>query len=109
MCDEYGCDVLVRHKLQDLVLQGLPCHRVERTEGLVHKQQFRVLRETPCDLHALLHSTRQLARKLIFCLAQAHSADQFVDNGTLLCGGDIPRFQAERHVAAHGAPGQQRL
>ena len=93
-------------KLQDLVLQGLPGHRVERPEGLVHQQQLRVLRQTPCDLHALLHAAGQLARKLIFCLAQTHPAEQFVDNGVLLCGGDIPRFQAERHVAAHGAPGQ---
>ena len=109
MRDEDGGDLLLGRKLKDLVLQHLPGHGVQRTEWLIHQQQLGILCEAACDLHPLLHATRELPRKLIPRWAQAHLRDQCVDDGVLLLGRDIARFQAEGHVAAYGPPWQQRL
>src|ERR1700689_3127925 len=42
--------------VEDLVLQGLASHGVERAEGLVHHQRRRLLSKAASDLQALLHS-----------------------------------------------------
>jgi hypothetical protein len=87
-------------------LQGLSGHRVERAERLIHQQQLWILCQTACNLHALLHTAGQLVRKLIFAWLKLILASSSAIMDVLLCGGDIPSFQAKRHVAAHGAPGQ---
>src|SRR5262245_1660955 len=47
---------------QQLQVHLVPGHRVERAEGLVHEEQWRIEEERPAQRGALLHPTRQLTR-----------------------------------------------
>ena len=55
--DEKGRRTCLGDDLQDLVLQALSCHGIERAERLVHQEDGRILREAAGDLQALLHAT----------------------------------------------------
>ena len=59
--------------VQELPVQALACHLVERPERLVHEQDRRVRHEGPGDGDALLHPARELPRVVA---AEAVEPDQ---------------------------------
>ena len=60
--DEDGAGAGLRADPQQLVLQPLAGHLVERAERLVHQQQRRVYGQRPGDRDPLLHAAGQLGR-----------------------------------------------
>ena len=65
--------------LQQLVLQALARHGVERAERLVHQHQLGVVGQHAGDRHALLHAAGELVRIGVGELLQADQLDELVD------------------------------
>ncbi len=76
MRNEDDRDLLLRGEKQDFVLQSLPSQRIERTERLVHQQNFGRLREATRDLHPLLHAAGKLRGILIGGMREADALEQ---------------------------------
>ena len=66
--------------LQQLVLQLLARHRVERAERLVHQQELGIVGEHARDRDALLHAARELVR---IGVGEALQADQLENASTV--------------------------
>ena len=63
--DEHDCAAGLLPDAQELHVQPLAGHLVERAERLVHQEQRRVERQRPRDRDALLHAARELPRPVL--------------------------------------------
>ena len=95
------------HQARHFILQALTGHGIERTKGLVHHHQLRLLREAARDLHPLLHAAGELCRKFGGVCAQAHGVEHLGDAVRTLLRRHAGCFERQADVARHGAPGQQ--
>ena len=66
MSDEGGGESLELKKLENLGVQALPGHLIERAERLVEEKKIRVERERPGQRNPHFHAARKRPR--VFCL-----------------------------------------
>ena len=79
----------------ELVVEPVARHGVERAEGLVHQQDFGVLRERAGERDALAHAARQLVRALLGELPEVDHREQLVGaRGALALFGVPASFNA---------------
>src|SRR5690606_21939410 len=92
----------------DQVLEVRARLGVERTEGLVHEQDLRLVGDPPSDRDALLHPARQLPRVLVDEVGEPDGpervADPLRDLGAAVPGAD----EREPHVLADAHPRVER-
>ena len=96
-------------QLQQLLLQALARHGVQRAERLVHQDHLGVVGQHARDRHALLHPARQLMRIGIGELRQADHLHEAVRGGKHLSAGQPARLGPERDIAPHRQPGEERV
>src|SRR5918993_65991 len=89
---------------EQLVVQPLPRHLVERAERLVHQQQRRRERERAGDRNALLHAARQLPRVVLLEAGQLDEVDHLAHPGFAALPVPAGHLERERDVLRHGAP-----
>jgi hypothetical protein len=98
---------LVRPDAQQLEVEPLAGHVVERAERLVEQQHRWLHHERAGDRDPLAHAAGELRRPGLLEAAQADEVDQLVDVRLVgLLAGDLERQPDVRHDAA---PGQQRV
>ena len=82
---------------------------VERREGLVHAQDFRIVGKGPRDRNALLHPARELIRIGPGVIRQPHLLEEVIDSGLDLRSRKAAHLQAVADVALHREPGEHRV
>ena len=94
----------IRPDAQEFEIQPLARHLVERTERLVHEQQWRRERQGSRDRDALLHPARELPREVLLEPGQLDELDH-------LCNPRLParpvpalHLERQRDVLRHRAP-----
>ena len=107
MRDKENRQVAISPDRLELVVQQVACHRVQRTEGLVHQQHGSRGREGARDGHALPHATGQLVRAAIGEVGQVNGREIL----TRLCL-SVPLAnalepQGSCHVVQGGQPREQ--
>ena len=92
---------------EQLEVQALPGHLVERAERLVHQQQRRLEGKRACDRDALLHAARELPRMVIAEDVQLDEVEHLLH--ARLAPRAVPAEQLERQgdVLRDGAPFEQ--
>ena len=90
--------------LEQLHVQALARHLVERAEGLVHQEQSGRERERTCDRDALLHASRQLPRMVVAEVLELNQLEHLLD--ALRAAGAVPaeHLERQRDVLRHRAP-----
>ena len=92
----------------ELVVQNVTSHGVERAEGFVHQQDFRVLRECPRQRDPLAHATRQLVGAPIGGVDELHQLEQLIGPGAApFAFLHAPQLERELDVAPSREPGKQ--
>jgi hypothetical protein len=102
---------VLRHDLQQLVLQPGAGQRVQRAEGLVHQQHLGLHRQRAGDAHALLHAAADLVRALVR-RGQAHQVQRgqrALLQLRLALGGAEHPLHRQVDVVQAAQPGQQRV
>ena len=92
---------------QQVVLQLAAYQGVERAEGLVHEQDFRVHGQGARQSDPLLHASGQFGRKTGFIAAKAYGVDDLLRAPLPLRLGHALDFQPEFHIAHDRAMRQQ--
>jgi hypothetical protein len=82
----------------------LPCQRVQRAEGLVHQDQFRVVDEGARDRGALLHAAGQLLRIFVFVAGEPDQIEQVARPRPRRLDRQADDFRGQQHVVEDGAP-----
>ena len=90
--------------LQELQVETLPRHLVERAEGLVHQQEGRVERERTCDRDPLLHPARELPGPARLEPAELHQLEHLLHASLPSRPAPTEHLERQRHVLRHGAP-----
>ena len=88
-----------RPDLQQLVLQLLAGHGVERAERLVHQHDLGVVGEHARDRDALLHAAGELVRIGVGKTLQADQFDEVIRVSPISLGA-APRLRAEADIVA---------
>ena len=81
MGDEQDRGLELGPEPQQVLLHHRARLRIERTEGLVHQQDGRLVGERPRDADPLLHATRKLGRIAMGETGKADHIEQFVGDG----------------------------
>ncbi len=81
---------------------------VERAERLVHQQHVGIDCIGARNGHPLLQAARQLMGIGIGVILEAHQLQEMLDAANSFAASDLPAFEAEADVLAHGLPGKQR-
>ena len=89
---------------EQLVVQPLPRHLVERAERLVHQQQRRRERERARDRHALLHAARQLPRVVLLEAGQLDEVDHLAHASFTALPVPAGHLERQRDVLRHRPP-----
>jgi hypothetical protein len=91
-----------RPQLKQLLVQLVPYNFIERPKGFIHQQQLGLNRQRPRNGNPLLHSARQLPRKLLLKTAEVHQFQIALDP---CCGIRRPHdLQRQPHILFHCAP-----
>src|SRR5579864_7691648 len=77
MSDEENGFLLLAPQADELILHVVARHRIERTEGLIHQDNFRLKRQSAGNGDALPHSARKLVR--IFVSIALHVQSDFAN------------------------------
>src|SRR6266851_7356880 len=93
--------------LQDFLPKVLRGERVKAGEGLVHQQNLRLERQSPCDPDSLLHSTRQFLGVCGLEPFQAHVLNVLFRNLHLLVLRDRRRLERHLNIADDRLPRYQ--
>ncbi len=95
--------------LQQLVLQHLAGHRVERGKGLVEQDHIRVVGQHSGDGDALAHAARERIGVLVLKALEADHLDKAACHLQALGLGNALHLQAEGDVVYHREPGEKRV
>ena len=89
---------------EQLHVQALAGHLVERAERLVHQQQRRRERERARDRDALLHAARELPRVVVLEPGELDELEHLLDPLGALGAAPAEHLERQRDVLRHGAP-----
>src|SRR5262245_8231778 len=92
---------------QQLALKCLARLRVESTERLVHKQNFRIDGKRAGNTDTLFHSPRKLVRTPVLRVSEAHKIQVLLCGLSQLRAANAFHFQSKHHVLHGRKPGQQ--
>ena len=92
----------------EFVVQGVPGHRVEGPERLVHQQDVGVLGESAGHRRPLAHTTGQLVRTLLAEPSEMNGLQQQLGTLAALLLADPGEAHRQLDVAPHGEPREQR-
>ena len=93
--------------IEQLLLQYFACQCIQRAKRFIHQQHFAVVGKSACNRDTLLHATRQLIRKMLRKLTQAHHVEEVIRNLFELGLRQAALLGAESDVLAHRQPGEQ--
>ena len=93
--------------LGEQALHGVPGHRIERGERLVHQQHGGVVGERAGDGDTLLHAAGEMMRIGVGEFLELDEGELLARDAFALGLGDALHLQPERHVAERGAPREQ--
>ncbi len=82
---------------------------IQRTEGLVHQQDFRLADQHLSEGHALLLATGELVRIAIPEGAQTNLREHLAGAGQSLGAGNAGDLKADRHIVLRRLPRHQRI
>gem|GEM_PF-3956920 len=97
-----GCD-----KPQNLVLQRLSRHGIQRTEWLVHEKNLRFLRKASGDLQALLHAAGHFRGIFVGVPSKTYLLKKILNDGRPLLGRAASSFERKGYVARCRPPRQK--
>ena len=89
---------------QELEVEPLARHLVERAERLVHQQELRVERERPGDRDAHLHPARELPGMVVLEAGELDEVDHLPDALGAAAAVPAGELERERDVLRHGPP-----
>ena len=92
---------------QQLEVQLVARHRVERPEGLVHQEQWRIEQQGPAERGSLLHASRQLAGPLVGEVVEADEPQQHLGAGPVAGRVEARQLGGQQHVVEDGPPSEQ--
>ena len=107
----HGGDASFLADAHQLLLQIAARQRIEGAEGLIEQQQPRADRQGAGDRHPLLHAARELRGKFLGGGRQPHHRQVALHDLVPLGRAELAHHPVhrQRHVLAHGLPGQQRI
>src|ERR1700730_594982 len=108
MRDEQDRLLRLQPDSQQLFLHELASLRVERCKRLIHQENFRVDKQRPGKVHALLHPTRQFVGIMVLETGKANKVDEMGGPLLSLSPGHAEAFEPVADISQHGPPRQQR-
>ncbi len=106
--EQHGRPGLPAPDLEQLVLERLSGHLVERPERLVHQQQPWTGDERAGDRDAHPHAAGELARQVTRVTVEADQLERSIGCRAALAPRDAAQGERQRDVVADGRPRQQR-
>ena len=107
VADENNGFVQLLLDILDLVLQGLPGHGIQGTEGFIHQYDGRGCRQRPQHADALLLSAGELRGILVGVLLHVHQLQHFPDDLVALGLVVLQELRHHADVLGHGHVGEQ--
>src|SRR5262245_31905324 len=96
-------------EVEQEVAHDLARLRIERTERLVHKKDFRIPDEHLRESDTLALAARQHVRIAIGESAEAHAREPILRAGACFLASRADNFETDRHILDRGLPWKQRI
>ena len=108
MRDENHCALFLLPHLEQFLIHVITRNLVERTKGLVHQEELRVVGKGPRNAHPLPHASGKFIRSFIAKVAQPDQGQQVVSLSALRLASAFEHFERQTNVFGRGTPGHQR-